>query len=378
MAEIASTANQARQIPTKEQLSEGRTLNPTSTLSGAETPKDQSTVAITIPELEHDTTLTREANIVGLTPPTPPVPTPAEAVAAPAASLGLAQPTVGSPIDNTKKEIDNPEPQSTLTKLFTEAEWISLKEFRAQLSDIFADGHPDDPKARDIPITMWGVRIDPCNPIDARVSVVLMKFLRARNLSVRDAREMLVSTLRWRQSFGVESAMKEEFPENIFGQVGKIYGRDKGGRPVVYNIYGGNEDLKAVFGDVQRFLRWRVALMEKSIALLDFTEVDQTVQIHDYEGVSLTSRDANTKNAASEASSIFQGHYPELLHRKFFVNVPTLLNWIFWVFKPLISANTLSKMAVVGTSHHAMQKALLPIIDAKELPKRYGGEADAF
>jgi len=27
---------------------------------------------------------------------------------------------------------------------------------------------------------MWGVKIDPNNPLDAKVSVVLMKFLRAR------------------------------------------------------------------------------------------------------------------------------------------------------------------------------------------------------
>jgi len=47
-----------------------------------------------------------------------------------------------------------------------------------------------------------------------------------------------------------------------------------------YNIYGGNPDIKAVFSDVQRFLRWRVALMERSVALLDFTEVDQMIQIH--------------------------------------------------------------------------------------------------
>jgi hypothetical protein len=37
----------------------------------------------------------------------------------------------------------------------------------------------------------------------------------------------------------------------------------------------------------------------------------------DYEGVSLTSRDANSKNAASEATNIFTSHYPELLVCKF-------------------------------------------------------------
>ncbi|KAG6841636.1 hypothetical protein H0H93_004201 [Arthromyces matolae] len=109
--------------------------------------------------------------------------------------------------------------------------------------------------------------------------------------------------------------------------------------------------------------------------MLDFNEIDQTVQIHDYLGVGLGSRDAKSKAAANEATNIFQSHYPELLYKKFFVNVPTIMNWIFWAFKPLLPAATLAKMSVVGTGHHALSKALLPVIDAKELPERYGGEA---
>ncbi|KAG6846315.1 hypothetical protein H0H93_014697, partial [Arthromyces matolae] len=94
-----------------------------------------------------------------------------------------------------------------------------------------------------------------------------------------------------------------------------------------------------------------------------------------YLGVGLGSRDAKSKAAANEATNIFQSHYPELLYKKFFVNVPTIMNWIFWAFKPLLPAATLAKMSVVGTGHHALSKALLPVIDAKELPERYGGEA---
>jgi len=48
---------------------------------------------------------------------------------------------------------------------------------------------------------------------------------------------MLISTLRWRKSFDVEAAMKEQFPEDVFGQLGKIYGKDKEGRPVAYVRY---------------------------------------------------------------------------------------------------------------------------------------------
>lgn len=73
--------------------------------------------------------------------------------------------------------------------------------------------------------------------------------------------------------------------------------------------------------------------MEKGVNLIDFKTVDQMVQVHgtvyndfahtpcvdsskiDYEGVSLSSRTANSKAAASTISDIFQKHYPEFLVR---------------------------------------------------------------
>jgi phosphatidylinositol transfer protein SFH5 len=46
--------------------------------------------------------------------------------------------------------------------------------------------------------------------------------------------------------------------------------------------------------------------------------------------------------------------------------------------KPLISANTVAKMSVVGSGQQAVGKALLPHIDPDQLPTRYGGKASAF
>ena len=45
---------------------------------------------------------------------------------------------------------------------------------------------------------------------------------------------MFISTLRWRDSFGVDAAMKEAFPDEVFWKLGKIHGRDKEGHPVMY------------------------------------------------------------------------------------------------------------------------------------------------
>lgn len=137
--------------------------------------------------------------------------------------------------------------------------------------------------------------------------------------------------------------------------------------------------------------------MEKGIRLLDFETTDQMLQIHDYEGVSLSSRDANSKRAASEATEIFTNYYPEFLvgvflyafffsrflymfgkHKKWFVNVPTFMSWLFWAFKPFLPTRTFSKMSVVGHGAAVISQDLLPYISKEQLPERYGGEAQAF
>ena len=43
---------------------------------------------------------------------------------------------------------------------------------------------------------------------------------------------MLTATLRWRDQFKVTEAIKEEFPDEVFGKLGYVYGKDKSGRPV--------------------------------------------------------------------------------------------------------------------------------------------------
>ncbi|KAJ7880339.1 CRAL-TRIO domain-containing protein [Mycena olivaceomarginata] len=274
-------------------------------------------------------------------------------------------------------EPEKPEPQNALTEKFTGYEWKALAEFRKLVPESLGKAYDEKPEAKTTAITLWGVQIDPNDLVDARTSVVLMKFLRARNLNATAAAEMFVATLRWRDEFKVDDALKEEFPQDVFGQLGHIFGRDKEGRPVVYNVYGGNQDLDAVFGDVDRFLRWRVAFMEKSVAMLDFANVDQTIQIHDYAGVNMSSRTPASKAAASQASNIFSSHYPELLFKKFFVNVPGYMSWLFWIFKTILPAATFAKMSVVGSSPRSIGKALLPFIAPEELPKRYGGTASA-
>ena len=58
---------------------------------------------------------------------------------------------------------------------------------------------------------------------------------------------MLIKTLKWRVEFKTDEIVKEEFPQDVFGNLGHIYGKDKGGRPityVVFCVYPDRQELK--------------------------------------------------------------------------------------------------------------------------------------
>ena len=85
--------------------------------------------------------------------------------------------------------------------------------------------------------------------------MLLAKFVRARTLDVAAAADMLAATLQWRAEFDVDKVMAETFDADVFGKLGRVYGKDTEGRPVTYNLYGAVKDMSAVFGDVQKFIR---------------------------------------------------------------------------------------------------------------------------
>ncbi|KAJ2688128.1 Non-classical phosphatidylinositol transfer protein (PITP), partial [Coemansia spiralis] len=136
--------------------------------------------------------------------------------------------------------------------------------------------------ASDEPVSasLWGVDLLPAGgdgEQDRRVDVVLAKFVKARGGDVEQALAMLVKTLQWRAAFDIDGLLNETFPEDVFGGVGFQQGRDKEGRPVTYNFYGGLNN-RQVFGDLDRFLRWRIQLHERGMRQLDFVDVADMVQ----------------------------------------------------------------------------------------------------
>ena len=131
---------------------------------------------------------------------------------------------------------------------------------------------------------------------------------------------------------------------------------------------------------ISRFLRWRVTLMERTVDLLELGSVKTPIpengpdpykafQIHDYLQVSYLRSPPVVKAASKKAINLFQNYYPECLDKKFFVNVPLLMGWMFTAMKMIINKDTFKKlyMLTYGAS-------LAGELNSETVPEEYGGK----
>jgi phosphatidylinositol transfer protein SFH5 len=132
--------------------------------------------------------------------------------------------------------------------------------------------------------------------------------------------------LKWRKSYNPLAAKDEVFESSKFGGLGFVT-TIKGAKETkndqdvaVFNIYGAAaKDPKKTFGDIDKFVRWRVALMEITIAQLHLETADkpipdygegpdpyQAIQVHDYLSVSFFRQPAEVKASSSKIIDMFQ------------------------------------------------------------------------
>jgi CRAL/TRIO domain/CRAL/TRIO, N-terminal domain len=191
------------------------------------------------------------------------------------------------------------------------AEAKSLQDFKSLLSS----------NSSEKPLSMWGIPLTPDDSTDERTDVVLLKFLRARDFNVRDAHQMLTKCTTWRAEFGADSVVDEELGfKELEGLVAYMHGWDRAGHPVCYNAYGVFKDkcmYERVFGDgekMERFLRWRVQVMERGVKMLQFRPggVNSIIQVTDLKDMPKR----ELRSASKQILTLFQDNYPEMVARK--------------------------------------------------------------
>ncbi|OAX77514.1 phosphatidylinositol transfer protein SFH5 [Emergomyces africanus] len=230
---------------------------------------------------------------------------------------------------------------------------------------------------------MWGVTLKDSD--DVPTVNVLIKFLRANEGDVKLAEEQLTKALEWRKKMDpLALAEKASYSSGKFKGLGyvAIYKDQKQGDVVfTWNIYGSVKDVNRTFGDIDEFIKWRVALMEMAVkdlklneatSVIDYSGEDpyQMIQVHDYQNVSFLRLNPSIKSATKQTIDVFSTAYPELLKEKFFVNVPALMGWVFTALKVFLSKNTIRKFHPITNGVNLAREFTF----ADKLPKSYGGK----
>ncbi|KAL0264194.1 Non-classical phosphatidylinositol transfer protein (PITP) [Diplodia seriata] len=232
---------------------------------------------------------------------------------------------------------------------------------------------------------VYGINLDPAGPFHTKL--ILQKFLRANANDIGKAKSQLGETLKWRNTFKPLAALEETFTKDRYEGLGYVIEAEGvPGSPnkkdiITFNIYGAVKDNKATFGDVEAFLRWRVALMELGIKKLNLASATepipdygagpdpyQGIQVHDYLSVSFIRQDPNVKAASRRTIDLFSKVYPETLSRKFFVNVPAIMGWMFQAFKLILSKETIRKFTVLAYGNQLAGEL------GTNVPEAYGGK----
>ncbi|KAK7339979.1 hypothetical protein VNO77_20669 [Canavalia gladiata] len=221
--------------------------------------------------------------------------------------------------------------------------------------------------------SMWGI---PLLNGDDQADVLLLKFLRARDFRVNDALNMLLKCLVWRQEFGADNVVDQDLGfKELEGVVAYTHGYDREGHPVCYNAYGVFKDkdmYERVFGDehkLNKFLRWRVQVLERGIRLLHFKPggVNSLIQVTDLKD--MPKRELRV--ASNHILSLFQDNYPEMVARKIFINVPWYFSMLYSIFSPFLTQRTKSKFVISKEGNAA--ETLYKFIRPEDIPVRYGG-----
>ncbi|RVD82140.1 uncharacterized protein DFL_006574 [Arthrobotrys flagrans] len=211
--------------------------------------------------------------------------------------------------------------------------------------------------------------------------LILQKFLRANSDNIDKAVDQLSATLAWRAEKKPLESLAAEHDRSAYEGLGYIQILPETGEVLTWNIYGAVTDYKKTFANLDSFLSWRVALMEAAIAKLDLPNATkpipdfnkgadpyQIIQVHDYLNVFILRMDPDAKAASKATIAVFRDFYPEMLSRKFFVNVPLLMGWLYKATTLVLPEATVKKFRVLSYG----KELAAELGDA--IPEAYGGK----
>lgn len=229
----------------------------------------------------------------------------------------------------------------------------------------------------------------PHDMVVVSVKATLRRFLKARDIDVDRAYDMIANTIEWRDENEMDRILDEPLDEGIFRLIVERYpgyycGFDKDGYPVYYEWTPGVQWLELLdrlgFAESIR-LHYKLMEFQSRVLCLRATNRvsepnspatnvrDKFVHVLDMHALSLSLLwDKRITEVLSHVSKIDQDHYPELLRRAYIINAPFAFKAAFAIVKPFLSKSTQEKIRVLGSKQESLDAVKLALGDDANLP----------
>nr|XP_037281716.1 SEC14-like protein 2 [Rhipicephalus microplus] len=209
----------------------------------------------------------------------------------------------------------------------------------------------------------------------------LMRWLRARDLDVAKADDLLRKNLQWREKNKVDTLVERYECHPIVKQYfpGGIFNHDRDGSPI-YIIPIGSGDFKGMLQCLSKeelvihvvYMLERLQRERESQSRKLGKLIDKSVFFFDWENFSLRQVYSwQVVDYIRALVGLYENNYPETLKLGLLVNTPSFFP-VFWkLIRPFLSERTAGKIKIF--SKDGWLPTLLEYVDPSQLPAQWGG-----
>ena len=191
---------------------------------------------------------------------------------------------------------------------------------------------------------------------------MVLRFLRARDLDVSRATEMLMAHKPWREQWMPHAITIADLPNSMPSGCWRFAGYDRQGRPVT--------SIRTSLWDpskysLEEYVRYIAFFAERATCLFP-AGVSQSVYVFDLNGWKLSH--AAYFSYIKQLVELNQNHNPERLGAAFLVNVPFIFAAAWQVIRPWLDERTASKVVL-----NPSEAELHACIDPADLETQFPG-----
>lgn len=219
---------------------------------------------------------------------------------------------------------------------------------------------------------------------EQRNDFFLIRWLRARNMHVDKAEEMLRKSLAWRKETEADVILdNDDFPDKykkkfMFG----VFGEDNEGCPILLLPAGRHNHRMLIEAEgMEACMRWNIVWMEKVMNIIKERREKTGNPVYTYHEIidmdyysykSFTYKPAITY--ILETQRMFDENYPDVLKSVTVINAPKIFALLFALIKPMLPKETLDKLTIFGRNEDAWKEFFVQKeFPMHKFPSRWGG-----